>query len=62
MSPEEMAAERRVQSYCLQWQGAKGHKQIRETWALFIRAINERNALRSPERIAEIERERGLRC
>lgn len=60
MTPEQLA-EQRVDTYFLRWQYAKNPKQRRSLGAELTRAIQERNALRPPERVAEIERERGLR-
>ena len=60
MTPEQ-AADRRVDSLLLQWQFAKHPRRQALLGKMLTRAIQERNALRSPERVEEIERERGLR-
>lgn len=60
MTPEQLA-EQRVDTFFLRWQYAKNPKQRRCFGQLLTRAIKDRNDLRSPERVAEIERERGLR-
>ncbi len=61
MTPEELA-DRRVDVFLFWWQEAKHPKRRARVGKMLTRAIKERNALRSPERVAEIERERGLRA
>lgn len=60
MSPEQLA-DQRVDTLLMRWQFAKSPRSRRSIGPLLTRAIQERNALRSPERVEEIERAKGLR-
>ena len=60
MTPLEHA-ESKVHESFMHWQFAKTPTEQREAGDSLTRAIKERNALRTPEEVAEIERAKGLR-